>query len=389
LVVPADLGLVTTVIYSPMLRFNLDGLMFFIVPKKSYSERDNQTGKWISPYIFPPLPPAPPAAAAAAAALPRRARSAEFAQRLPAEERDALVPEMLAVDPQPDVEYSLVDRHYLYLDIATQREVGELFLKPRLEAAERLDYEFALRMQGLQNTTVNAVWMCSDSSGAQPEDRAEMMDQFLRTYLSRFLNKVPQTTNEDPEDVIREAVQMHQQFCSGWVREHKRSLSPVLEATAEAMVGLFWDGALKHAIRPDMTWKEMSRVIRRDPKLSPQFGVCLNFYMVKLEQDRGSRNASYKSMHNANTSNMLSINAMDAFFRKESRHLAALTADLGEHGDRRFNVKSMDWYSIVSQLPLPKMVWTGLKKSRLANPGPALPWARNYLVRPVDARGGN
>ena len=387
MVIPADLGLVTTVIYSPMLRFNLDGLMFFIVPKKSYLERENQTGKWISPYIFPPLPPAPPAAAAAAAAValpPRHARSAEFAQRLPVEEQDPSVPAMLLVDPIPDVEYSLVDRHYLLLDVTTQREIGELYLKPRLEAAERLDYEFALRMQGLQNTTINAVWVCSESSGAQPEDRAEMMDQFLRSYLSRFLGKVPQTTQENPEEIIGEAVQMHQQFCAGWVREHKRSLAPAIEAAAEALVGLFWEGALRPVVRADMTWKQMSRVIRRDPRLSPQFGLCLHFYMVKLEQDRGSRNASYKSMFNASSANMLAINAMDKFLRKESGYLASLTAGLATPDQRRFDVRCMDWYLIVSQLPPPKMEWSGLKKSRLSMPGQAMPWARNYILNGVQ-----
>jgi hypothetical protein len=108
--------------------------------------------------------------------------------------------------------------------------------------------------------------------------------------------------------------------------------------------------------------------------------------MVKLEQDRGSRNASYKSMFNASSSNMLAINSMDAFLRKEAGYLASLTVGLGAPAQRRFDVRCMDWYSIVSQLPLPKMEWSGLKKSRLSTPGPQNPWARQLLMD--NRRGG-
>ena len=343
------------------------------------------------PYVLNDAPI--PAAPLAAAGPRRKLASPERAQgEIPARDRDNLtLPELQSVDPEPDPAYSQQYRHFLLPDPATQRVVGEIYLKPILESAERLDYDFALRMQGLQNTTVNAVWTCSESGGAQPEDRAEMMDQFLRSYLSRFLSKVPQTFNEEPEDIIQEAVQMHQQFCSGWVREHKRSLSPTIESCAEALVGLFWDGALRPAVRPGMTWKQMSRVIRRDPRLSPQFGLCLHFYMVKLEQDRGSRNASYKSMFNASSANMLAINSMDAFLRKESGYLARLTQVLLTPEQRRFHVSCVDWYLIVSQLPPPKMEWTGLKKSRLAAPRPEVPWARRlqYDDRSGRGRGGD
>ena len=150
-------------------------------------------------------------------------------------------------------------------------------------------------------------------------------------------------------------------------------------------MGLFSQGALKGVFPAHWTWKDMSRVIRRDPHLSPQFGLCLHFYMVKLDQDRGQRNANYKSMFNASSSNMLAINSMDAFLRKEAGYIASLTRDLATPEQRRFNVKSMDWYSIVSQLPLPKMEWSGLKKSRLSTPGPVTPWARQLML---DGRRG-
>ena len=393
----------TVVIRPPLQSFTLDELLFFILPKDDEGENVNQTGRWLVPHVVESVPdpgaaPPPLIPAGGAAPPPAPANMVDLARpedtlerytstKLPDEDQDDWnVVRQIHIDPMPNPVYSQMHRHYIPPDPQTQRTVGALYLKPLLERAERLDYEFALRMQGLQNTGINAVWVCTENGGAQPDDRAEMMDQFLRTYLSRFLSKVPQTSNEDPEDTIREAVQMHQQFCSGWVREHKRSLSPVIESTAEALVGLFWEGALRPAVRAGMTWKQMSRVIRRDQRLSPQFGVCLHFYMVKLEQDRGSRNASYKSMFNASSSNMLAINSMDAFLRKEAGYLASLTVGLGAPAQRRFDVRCMDWYSIVSQLPLPKMEWSGLKKSRLSTPGPQNPWARQLLMD--NRRGG-
>ena len=166
------------------------------------------------------------------------------------------------------------------------------------------------------------------------------------------------------------------QFCAGWVREHKRALAPSIEAAAEALIGIFFRGALKGMFPADMTWKEASRIIRRDPRLSPQFGLCLHFYMVKLEQDRGSRNASYKSMVNASSSNMLSLNSLDAFFRSERGHLATVVAAVTDPAVRAFHRATIDWYHIVSQLPLPTMMYTGLKRNRIGGGGgPAPPWA--------------
>jgi hypothetical protein len=243
-----------------------------------------------------------------------------------------------------------------------------------MERAEQLDYEFALRMQGLQNSTINAVWVCSNA-GAEPADRSEMMEQFLRHYMTRFLAQAPMA-QDDPEAVIREAVQMHQQYCAGWVREHARGLAPTIEAAAEALVGMFFNTALQGSRLRTLTWKEVSRLIRRDPRTSPQFGLCLHFYMVKLEQDRGSRNASYKSMFNASSSNMLSINAMDAFLRREMGHLNQLATNAGDPETRLFHTSTVDWYGVVSQLSLPATRYTRTKRSRaVMSDAQKAPWS--------------
>jgi hypothetical protein len=280
---------------------------------------------------------------------------------------------ILRMTPPPNKKYAQRYRHYL-LPQDEHFEIGELYLKNSLEKAEKYDYQFAVRMQGLQNTTINAVWSCQDPGG-EPSDRAEVMEQFMRKFLSRFMGEASQNDASDVEMMINEAVQMHQEFSDRWVSEHKRCLSPMIEAASEALVGMFWNGALRPAVVGGMTWKEMSRVIRRDARLSPQFGICLHFYMVKLEQDRGSRNASYKSMYNASSSNMLSINSMDAFFKSEIGYICGLTQNLIHAGTRVFHPLTMDWHGIVSQLHLPKVRYAKTKKQRVAyGEGELAPW---------------
>jgi hypothetical protein len=280
---------------------------------------------------------------------------------------------ILRMTPPPNKKYAQRYRHYL-LPQDEHFEIGELYLKNSLEKAEKYDYQFAVRMQGLQNTTINAVWSCQDPGG-EPSDRAEVMEQFMRKFLSRFMGEASQNDASDVEMMINEAVQMHQEFSDRWVSEHKRCLSPTIEAASEALVGMFWNGALRPAVVGGMTWKEMSRVIRRDARLSPQFGICLHFYMVKLEQDRGSRNASYKSMYNASSSNMLSINSMDAFFKREIGYMCSLTQKLIHTGTRVFDPLTMDWHGIVSQLHLPKVRYAKTKKQRVAyGEGELAPW---------------
>ena len=132
-------------------------------------------------------------------------------EMIPDDERDAHLThaQLDTVRPYPDVRFAQHHRHFL-LPAADDRHVGELWLRARAEEAERLDYEFALRMQGLQNSGINAVWVCSEM-GAEPGDRPDMMEQFLKTYLTRFMAQAPMADNVDPDVIIREAVQMHQQ----------------------------------------------------------------------------------------------------------------------------------------------------------------------------------
>ena len=112
--------------------------------------------------------------------------------------------------------------------------------------------------------------------GFDNTDRAMMMEYFLQNYIGRFLNQVQQRPGEiDPDHIVREALQMHSQFCSGWVKEHKKGLSPLIESCAEALVSNYVTGVLQGLASKGFTHKEISRFLRRDPVLSPQFGICL------------------------------------------------------------------------------------------------------------------
>lgn len=275
--------------------------------------------------------------------------------------------------PPPNLAYAQEGRDFV-LPGAHVWTVGEMYLRPRLARAEQQDYEFAVRMQGLQNCNINAVWSTEDT-GEEPADRSELMGLFLQKFLTRFLAQAPMQ-QDTPDQIVQEAIQMHRQFCRGWSLEHQRRLSPVIEASAEALIGLFYDRHLKGICPPDMTWLEVSRLLRRDARLSPHFGLCLHFYMVKLEQDRGARNASYKSMYNAGSSNMLALNSMDRLLQTERQRLQTLIGAAGAADARIFSAECGDWFGVMSQLHRPVLQYSGAKRGRAARAdGSRAPWA--------------
>ena len=364
--------LIHEIVLPPKQRFVIDGRLYFIKPHSEAKPKPHTSGEWMVGYIVDTatrnLKDKDGTDTSCTVAHPETAT-----QPLPLSLVEEIPLETLqTVKPIPDMRYAQQHVHFTLPTDPPSMIVGSLYLQKWMEKAEQMDYEFALRMQGLQNSTINAVWVCSNA-GAEPADRSEMMEQFLRHYMTRFLAQAPMA-QDDPETVIREAVQMHQQYCAGWVREHTRGLAPTIEAAAEALIGMFFSTVLQGSALQQLTWKQASRLVRRDPRTGPQFGLCLHFYMVKLEQDRGGRNASYKSMFNASSSNMLSINAMDAFLRKETAYLNRRAHEaISESLD--FHWATVDWYGAVSQLSLPVMRYTGTKRSRVPTaPMQKPPW---------------
>jgi len=157
---------------------------------------------------------------------------------------------------------------------------------------------------------------------------------------------------------------LHSRFSARWTKEHKRGLSPNLDACSEALVSHYCDGPLKLLVSNGLTRKEIARLLRRDPIISPQFSLCLNFFMVKMDQDRNGRNANYKSMFNATSSNILQMKTLGGFLQSQQGYLQNKLSLMGDLNQRPWNPLIFDWYYVVSQLHMPSMQYTGVKRSR-------------------------
>jgi len=309
-------------------------------------------GYWIVPYVFD---------ATTNLARPHNGRSLLDGLKDPPVHN----PFIAALRPRRDRDYARLNEHYILCE-PNFYSIKYSFLKNALDSAEKMDFDFAIRMQGLQNCNVNAVWSCTDL-GFDAYDRSLIMEQFMRGYVGRFLSQVSQKPGRElnPDQVVREAIQMHERFCEAWVKEHKRGLAPLVESCAEALVGNFCDGVLRPAEAAGLTRKEISRMLRRDEVFSPQFGLCLHFFMVKLDQDRTGRNANYKSMFNSMTSNILALKTFENFMRSKGGRLQNfLTNRLRTSDSRRFDPLTVDWYGIVTQLHMPSVQYTGVNKRR-------------------------
>ena len=271
--------------------------------------------------------------------------------------------ENMEITPDPD--YARLDVDFTDAQ-PTDKMIYSVFLQNVLDKGEQLDYDFALRMQGLLNCAINAVWTCTEF-GFDNADRSHIMGQFLQKYIGRFLSQVTQKPEEiNPDRIVQEAMQMHRNFSSGWVKEHKRGLSSNLDACSEALVGHFCDGVLRQAILAGMTRKEIARLLRRHPDFSAQFGLCLHFFMVKLDQDKNGRNTNYKSMFNSTTNQLLQMKRLDEFLRSNVNEISrCVTAwQRLDDIDRIFYEYTVDWYYIVSQLHVPTVQYTGVKRAR-------------------------
>lgn len=345
-------------VIPPEQRFELDELTYFIVPRADSKPTPSAKGHWLVQYVID---------------------EAGNGRPYPMDKDEKIIPPDVVADailntmtPKPDLTFAQRYIHFNF-DTDTFHEIGERFLAPRMQKAEQADHDFALRIQGLQNSTINAVWTAEDS-GEEPRDRSELMEMFLQKYLTRFLAQAP-LTQDDPDNIVQEAIQMHRQFCKGWSLEHKRTLATSIEAAAEALVGMFYERHLKRAAPADMTLKELSRLLRRDAQLSPQFGLCLHFYMVKLEQDRGARNASYKSMYNAGSSNVVALNSMDRFLGTQAGYIRQQLEAVRDRAVRRFHWTTTDWFRIMSQLNRPTVRYTGAKRRNTGATRVQAPWA--------------
>ena len=298
--------------------------------------------------VVPPSAPSPP----------RLISYRPYPTPHPIPPQDPQDPEWLPLasdDPEhrPDWRFTKLYTHVLPKE-PNQFDVEVTQLKVVLDSAEQADYRFALRMQGLQNSTLEAVWPGCDRHNGE-RDITDVTNAFLKQYMTKFLQRW--ATDFDgtclPVEVIRESIHMHKLFTQQWDVEHKRNLSPAIQAGAEMLVGLFYKHpALQEAVTQNAPWGLISRYFSRHEKYSAIFSLCLHSSMVKMEQDRGSRNANYKSMVNATSTYVASMNTMHTFLTKNTREISDELRIL--LGQKCFELHKyfIDWHWVASELPV-------------------------------------
>jgi hypothetical protein len=231
-------------------------------------------------------------------------------------------------------------------------EVGADYLKTVCERAEELDYYLAQSMQGLRGTNISAVWTCTD-----PEyditDRATVLAQFVKMYMEKFYTHISVMGSTDVEEVVHEALRLHEEFCKGWVHRHHRTLSPEITAASEALVGLYFE-ELKGLFPPNaqVTRTHISRFLRRNVDYCGEFAHCLYHYMTSLEHMRGNRNPSYKAMSNERNAQITALRKMgEMLFAGNKQKLARLLAGKTEPQNLLFDFDFIDWHYIAAQMP--------------------------------------
>ncbi len=276
----------------------------------------------------PPLPPIPPAGGALPALL------------LPHDsELEALPP---SYPGQPGVDWIDVD--------VNNFEISKDALKDACEQAEELDYTFALSMQGLRGSSLPAVWNCIDPE-YDVSDRAPVLAQFVKMYMEKFYSQINAPAGSIVEDVVEEALHLHEEFCKGWVHRHHRTLSAEITAASDSLVGVFFDD-LRRAlpVNSPLTRTHLARYFRRKREYSGEFANCLYHYMTSLEQMRGNRNASYRAMQNEKGAYITAMRKMANMLRESfndiQTDMQAVTAS-----SMVFNVYFIDWHYISAQLP--------------------------------------
>jgi hypothetical protein len=231
-------------------------------------------------------------------------------------------------------------------------EVSATHLKEVCERAEELDYYFAQSMQGLRGTNVSAVWTCTD-----PEyditDRSTVLAQFVKMYMEKFYTHISVMGSTDVEEVVHEALRLHEEFCKGWVHRHHRTLAPEITAASEALVGLYYDElkGLFPAAQP--TRAHLSRFLRRHQDYCGEFAHCLYHYMTSLEHMRGNRNPSYKAMTNERNAQITALRKMgEMLFAGGNRlKLTRSIPQIRSQSDMLFDMYFVDWHYIAAQMP--------------------------------------
>jgi hypothetical protein len=238
-----------------------------------------------------------------------------------------------------------------WVDVDAQNfERSKDALKDACEQAEELDYAFALSMQGLRGASLPAVWNCIDPE-YDVSDRAPVLAQFIKMYMEKFYSQINAPAGTIVEDVVEEALHLHEEFCKGWVHRHHRTLSAEVTAAADSLIGVFFDdlrGAFPAGV--NLTRTHLAKYFRRKSDFSGEFANCLYHYMTSLEQMRGNRNASYRAMQNERGAYITAMKKMANLLRERFNDIRT---DLQRvtPASMIFDKLFIDWHYISAQLP--------------------------------------
>lgn len=254
----------------------------------------------------------------------------------------------------PDPTYSKDGHHYISarcpLDGPTNyHEIGVQTLKPILQDAEELDYEFSKKIQGLIGASQDHVWACLDPDFV-PSDRALMLSEFSKSFISDFLGNAK--GDPDARSVATEQLQQHKAFAQEWVRKHYKTLTPTVTSPAEALVmDLYPQLKTRMPREGRLSPTQLARFFMRHPKFSPAFAQALQHYMQFLDNARGGRNPSYKQVTQTGTMRALQFKAFTEHLERERTFMAGVYRENVNPGQILTNIYLVDWHHVVGKLP--------------------------------------
>jgi hypothetical protein len=233
-------------------------------------------------------------------------------------------------------------------DVEIFYAVGSEYMSEKLNKAQQLDFDFAQNIQGLQGCTQDVVWT-SVNHDKIDNDRSMLMEKFLGTFVQKFLMNYPASQNNNPQNVISEAIRMYEKMTQRWNLAHVKGVSPRLQAHCEALLTQF-KHLLGSLFKIGVSISQLAFYYRRNPKTAKTFGLCLHYFMIKLEQDRGTRNANYKSMNNAYTQNIFAMKMLENMIHDTMHETLLWFKDaLQDQVMSYFEPYIMDWFDIATQ----------------------------------------
>lgn len=291
--------------------------------------------------------------------------------------------------PSPDATWCVEGRDFVCAPASDDAdgywEVGLQALRQRLEEAESMDLAFARRMEGLANVSPTVMWDAIDPE-YDPSDREPVMAQFMAKYLEKFYQRLDGGSEPSIEAVSAEAIHKHRVFCKAWAERHYRTLTPVVTAPAEALASEFY-AHLEPVMRPRrLTRMELARVLMRHESFAPEFATALHYFMVNLEQTRGSRNSNYKQMRMMTSARVTSYSSLGTLLATNERELhdtlkRLCREEVDDGADFHLHPLIVDWHGILGQIPTvhrhfqEPTSYTGLSAARRATAeGRVPPW---------------